>query len=274
MSQHALVRRLTAWLADTPTFGVALALLLLAASVALGYHNDSQARAERVDQVEAQARVLAGSLAGALAFDDDAAAHEYTEALKAAPNFNAVGAYRADGTLVAGFARAGARLPRIIRTGPTQVHGDELIVTAPVVQGGTRLGSVYVGAATENWSRRALRYLGIAIVVVMACLLVALLGAFSASLSAANRRLQAEISGRREAEDALRQAQKMEAMGQLTGGVAHDFNNLLMVASSGMELLDRTEDPARRERLKDSIRQAIDRGAKLTQQLLTFARRS
>jgi CheY-like chemotaxis protein len=66
----------------------------------------------------------------------------------------------------------------------------------------------------------------------------------------------------------------MEAMGQLTGGVAHDFNNLLMVASSGMELLERTSDPIRRERLKDGIRHAIDRGAKLTQQLLTFARRS
>jgi CheY-like chemotaxis protein len=66
----------------------------------------------------------------------------------------------------------------------------------------------------------------------------------------------------------------MEAMGQLTGGVAHDFNNLLMVASSGMELLERTTDPVRRDRLKDGIRQAIERGAKLTQQLLTFARRS
>ncbi|HEX8484374.1 MAG TPA: hypothetical protein VF643_03210 [Sphingomonas sp.] len=56
----------------------------------------------------------------------------------------------------------------------------------------------------------------------------------------------------------------MEAMGQLTGGVAHDFNNLLMVASSGLDLLDRTSDPARRERMKLGIRQAIDRGPKLT----------
>ncbi|WP_331041924.1 hypothetical protein [Sphingomonas sp.] len=53
-------------------------------------------------------------------------------------------------------------------------------------------------------------------------------------------------------------------MGQLTGGVAHDFNNLLMVASSGLDLLDRTSDPARRERMKLGIRQAIDRGPKLT----------
>jgi signal transduction histidine kinase len=66
----------------------------------------------------------------------------------------------------------------------------------------------------------------------------------------------------------------MEAMGQLTGGVAHDFNNLLMVASSGLDLLERTTDPTRRERLRTGIRQAIDRGASLTQQLLAFSRRA
>jgi len=56
--------------------------------------------------------------------------------------------------------------------------------------------------------------------------------------------------------------------------VAHDFNNLLMVASSGLDLMARTDDPVRRERLQDGIRQAIDRGASLTQQLLAFARRA
>src|SRR5690606_17203396 len=76
------------------------------------------------------------------------------------------------------------------------------------------------------------------------------------------------------AEEALRHSQKMEAIGRLTGGVAHDFNNLLMVASSGLELLDRTEDPARRDKLKSGVRQAIERGASLTRQLLAFSRRS
>jgi K+-sensing histidine kinase KdpD len=63
-------------------------------------------------------------------------------------------------------------------------------------------------------------------------------------------------------------------MGQLTGGVAHDFNNLLMAASSGVELLQRSDDPKRRARLVQGIKDALDRGAKLTQQLLTFARRT
>ena len=75
------------------------------------------------------------------------------------------------------------------------------------------------------------------------------------------------------AESALRQAQKMEAVGQLTGGVAHDFNNLLMVFSSGLFLIDQPMDAARRQRVLDGMRQAIDRGTALTRQLLAFSRR-
>ena len=274
MNPRRALSRLMSAIAETPAIGIAIACLLLVASLGLAYHNEEQARSEKLRDVGVQARVLAASLAGPLAFDDQAAIHEYIDALRASPEFNAVGAYDEDGRLVAGFSRTDEPLPQRNRVGPAVAQGDEVIVTSQVAQNGTRLGSVFVAAATESWSRRAARYLGIAIVVVMACLLVAVLTAFYASVSAANRRLQAEIAGREEAEEALRQAQKMEAMGQLTGGVAHDFNNLLMVASSGMELLDRTTDPARRERLKDGIRQAIERGAKLTQQLLTFARRS
>ena len=75
------------------------------------------------------------------------------------------------------------------------------------------------------------------------------------------------------AESALRQSQKLEAVGQLTGGVAHDFNNLLMAFSSGMFLLDQPMDADRRRRVLDSMKQAIDRGTALTRQLLAFSRR-
>jgi CheY-like chemotaxis protein len=64
----------------------------------------------------------------------------------------------------------------------------------------------------------------------------------------------------------------MEAIGHLTGGIAHDFNNLLMAASSGLELLERSSEPQRRQRYAQGIREALDRGARLTRQLLTFAR--
>ncbi|WP_016835338.1 PAS domain-containing sensor histidine kinase [Herbaspirillum lusitanum] len=71
---------------------------------------------------------------------------------------------------------------------------------------------------------------------------------------------------------ALFQSQKMEALGQLTGGVAHDFNNLLAVASSGLQLLTVQFPDLENSRSLESIRRALSRGAILTQQLLSFAR--
>ncbi|HEX6011657.1 MAG TPA: PAS domain-containing protein, partial [Geminicoccaceae bacterium] len=76
-----------------------------------------------------------------------------------------------------------------------------------------------------------------------------------------------------QAEEQLRQAQKIEAIGQLTGGVAHDFNNLLTVVAGGLRLLERQPDPERRRRVLDGMRQTVERGAGLTRQLLAFGRR-
>ena len=78
----------------------------------------------------------------------------------------------------------------------------------------------------------------------------------------------------RHAEDQLRQAQKMEAVGQLTGGVAHDFNNLLTVIRSSVDLLKRPNiADDRRRRYIDAISDTTTRAAKLTSQLLAFSRR-
>ena len=77
----------------------------------------------------------------------------------------------------------------------------------------------------------------------------------------------------RTAEDALRQAQKMESLGQLTGGVAHDFNNLLAVFASGLQLLERTSGRPPSPRVFESMRRAIARGTGLTRHLLAFSRR-
>ena len=76
------------------------------------------------------------------------------------------------------------------------------------------------------------------------------------------------------AEDALRQSQKLEAIGQLTGGVAHDFNNLLTVIKSSVELLKRPNlSNDRRTRYISAISDTVDRAAEVTAQLLAFARR-
>jgi len=78
-----------------------------------------------------------------------------------------------------------------------------------------------------------------------------------------------------DAEDALRQAQKMETLGQLTGGVAHDFNNLLQIVTGNLELLQRDlpEDQARLRRAADNAMAGAERAALLTQRLLAFSRR-
>lgn len=78
-----------------------------------------------------------------------------------------------------------------------------------------------------------------------------------------------------DAEDALRQAQKMETLGQLTGGVAHDFNNLLQIVTGNLELLQRglPEDQARLRRAADNAMAGAERAALLTQRLLAFSRR-
>jgi len=88
------------------------------------------------------------------------------------------------------------------------------------------------------------------------------------------RRLHAEASRRLEAEEALKHGQRLEALGQLTGGVAHDFNNLLTVIRASVDLLRRPHlSEERRLRYIDAISDTVGRAAKLTAQLLAFARR-
>jgi signal transduction histidine kinase/ActR/RegA family two-component response regulator len=87
------------------------------------------------------------------------------------------------------------------------------------------------------------------------------------------RRVDEETAARQEAQFRLFQAQKLEAIGQLTGGIAHDFNNLLTVITSSTQFLQRADDPARRARLVHRIEEAAWRGADLTRRLLAFGRR-
>ena len=77
----------------------------------------------------------------------------------------------------------------------------------------------------------------------------------------------------RDAEEALRHAQKMELIGQLTGGVAHDFNNLLAVFPNGLELLERNVSTEQRQSVLEGMRRAVARGTGLTRHLLAFSRR-
>jgi len=85
--------------------------------------------------------------------------------------------------------------------------------------------------------------------------------------------LMKEVAAREKAQEQLRQAQKMETIGQLTGGVAHDFNNLLMAVMGNLDLLrKRLPNDPRLHRLVEGALQGAERGASLTQRLLAFAR--
>jgi alkylated DNA nucleotide flippase Atl1 len=95
-------------------------------------------------------------------------------------------------------------------------------------------------------------------------------------LAKANERLREQIAERERVEAALQQMQRLEAVGQLTAGVAHDFNNLLTVILTGASFLQRELDNGRLDKAGkrlQNIREAGERGAKLTAQLLAFSRK-
>lgn len=132
---------------------------------------------------------------------------------------------------------------------------------------------VYVMAGTETgaiqaeWLRTMAGYLAFGLPVTML-----LLGAIWIALER-TRRLYQEEGRRAAAEGALRQAQRMEAIGQLTGGVAHDFNNILMIVKGNVHRLRRELEEPKLVRKLDMIDTASQRGENLVRQLLTFSRK-
>jgi signal transduction histidine kinase/ActR/RegA family two-component response regulator len=132
----------------------------------------------------------------------------------------------------------------------------------------------------QDNARRLRTALGV--LVPLSVLLAALLGAlgaraarlYEAELESRNRALAAEMDAREKAEAQLRQAQKMDALGQLTGGVAHDFNNMLAIIVGNLDILLRRLGP-QDDRIRETALSALggaNRAAALTQRLLAFSR--
>ncbi len=125
------------------------------------------------------------------------------------------------------------------------------------------------------WMRQMAVVLAFAVPFMIALVAISLL-AFRNSRreSAALAELRTETARRELTEAQLRQANKMEAVGQLSGGIAHDFNNLLTAIGGNLELLGRRmPEDATQHRLVSSARQAVTKAAQLTQRLLAFSRR-
>jgi two-component system, NtrC family, sensor kinase len=158
---------------------------------------------------------------------------------------------------------------RAIRTGRSQIDGAERRVGYRKLEG----FPVYVIAGIETSAIRGewmSTMAGHLIFGVPATLFILLILAMALRRT---RRLHAEAERREAAEAALRQAQRLEAIGHLTGGVAHDFNNLLMIVSGSAERLRRDLTSEKHRRLLDMIMNATSRGESLTRQLLAFSRR-
>ncbi|GLR83011.1 hybrid sensor histidine kinase/response regulator [Azospirillum oryzae] len=135
------------------------------------------------------------------------------------------------------------------------------------------------GEVLARWQSQAVVIAGAGLVsaVALALMLWAMARQFLA-YETANRALgerRQAVEARDEAEEHVRQLQKMEALGQLTGGVAHDFNNLLQAVRSSLHMLEAGGElrGAESRRALEVASQAVDRGATLTQHLLAFARR-
>jgi signal transduction histidine kinase/ActR/RegA family two-component response regulator len=205
----------------------------------------------------------------------------------------AVTLFRADGVILARLPAVGtldARLPAgsevVARIAGGQ-RGGRLDGPSDV-DGAVRMQSfhqlerfpVYVaagvprGSVLEAWQRRTALLAAFTFPTAMALIYIAWVALRRTQRElAAVRDLQQEIEHRARAENALRQVQKLEALGRLTGGVAHDFNNLLMVISNNLHLLRRLDASLDDNRQLAAIGRAVTSGERLTRQLLAFARR-
>jgi PAS domain S-box-containing protein len=135
------------------------------------------------------------------------------------------------------------------------------------------------GRAVFEASGRAVRVVGTAIDITARKRAEAALAKSEAELRSLNEaletRVREEVAAREEAQARVAQSQRMEALGQLAGGVAHDFNNVLQAVGGGARLIEaRNDDPQRVRRLARMIAEAARRGASITRRLLAFSRRA
>ena len=266
------------------TILVFVALLVLA-GVGVIVQNEATYRDIQQQETRVQAEILAASVSAALDFGDATAAQEAVNAIRVNRQVRTVGIYNAEGRLIAGYGRDGANPNERVEDG---IRGNVIASTVPVESGSERIGSVFLAIDREPLTRRISRYFLIALLVGLAVIVVIVLSQAQAALRRANRELEeradalvqanaelkVQIAERAKAEDQLRQAHKLQALGQLTGGIAHDFNNLLTVIQGSADMLRRpgVKDD-KRVRFAEAIVQAASRAAALTGQLLAFARR-
>ncbi len=264
---------LRAFLEQRRVVAMAVALaLLVAASFGLGLWSEARHDAQARDSATIQARIVADAVSAALSFTDPAALHQYTSALRANPDVEAVAVYDADGNLVTHYGTE--EVPARLKPGQAASAPGALVVTAPVSENGVRLGTVYLRERGEMLLARLARYAPAAALVITALVMLTVMAFDARALALGNVRLREEMEERQRAEAALRQSQKMEAVGRLTGGIAHDFNNMLAVIIGNLDILLRRYHDADPKMMRFVIgsQDAAKRAAALTHRLLAFSR--
>jgi two-component sensor histidine kinase len=227
----------------TPAVALTTAVTLLLVGVVMAIYYERSYKEQKAAEVSVQAEILASTVAAALFFNDQDAAKEYVGALQANPEVRVAAVYDTAGRLFAGYARAGADAFPEGGDALYEVRFEEgrLAVVAPVLQGVSPLGAVYLQTTTEPFAQRAARYGGVALLVVMASLVLGVLGAAHGALSQTNRQLEQRVEARTQelsaaneqlraevAEHERTEAQKQMLMAELE----HRVKNALAVAQS------------------------------------------
>lgn len=289
----SLRQRLQKRLTFTPLHALLGAVVLLAAGLLVSAYQDRIFRAQQNREIRAQGEILAASVTAALVFGDTKAVQEHVNALAINPEIEAAGVYDMQRILVASFVRKDRpALPRSTPERTATAGRGRTLVIVPVTEKDAALGTVYIRAIDEPLDRRLTRYAAIMLLAIMAAMFVAFMAATQRTLRAANAQLEAravalaetnrlletEMEERSKTEDALRQSQKMEVVGQLSGGLAHDFNNLLTIIQGNLHLLGQSleRDQSGQSEIQDYVAaagEAVERASQLVRRLLAFARR-
>jgi signal transduction histidine kinase/CheY-like chemotaxis protein len=276
-----------------PIVALVAALTMMLGGIVLIVYRTGATREQAITEASIQAEILASSVTAAVVFNDPPAAQEYLNALRADVEIDIAAVYDQGGAIVAGYAREGVEPPPIsLKPKEPRDHPDRFSIVRPLEFQGATVGYVLLEKIKERLGQTISRSIFLSLLVFLAALVVAVLALGQRSLANVNRELDArareladanknlvrQIEEREKAEASLRQAQRLEAVGQLTSGVAHDFNNLLTIILGNLNLLERqiAKLPGVGERISRqiaNIRTAGQRGASLTSQLLAFSRR-
>jgi signal transduction histidine kinase len=274
-----------------PFAAIAAAAFLLLLGVLVAVHEDGFAGEQHRREIQEQADILAASVTAAVQFGDRRAAAEYLEALKVNPEIMAAAVYDGNGSVLSEFTRPGVLTPpeSPAAFSDHKSTAEDIRLLVPVLEKSLQIGAIYLSASRETFEIRSARFVGIALLGAMGALVLTVLATSqlalakanaelkqrAGDLSLANEQLKKEMAERQQAEEALMQSQKMDAIGQLSGGIAHDLNNFFAIIKGNLQLLRKRLAQGRTgvETYVDSAEEGLEKAAGLTRRLLAFARR-